>query len=253
MKVFVQGLWHCGCVVSACLASLKHEVIAYDDNKSLIKKLKKNILPIFEPKLKDLIKNSIKDKKLFFVNNLKNLNTANIVWFTYDTPVDENDRASTKNIIDKIKKTLQKLNSNKYIIISSQLPVGSTELLEKYAKREWATKGTIYKDWTKLTNEDRLIKWTKSHVVYKSPRYIENYKPELANLAPCDSLPTDRNISAIGSFITVDIREVYLANKSPTLCVDELSNFIFVEKEYSYTKSSVYYRCFIIFFILYLS
>ena len=134
MKIFFQGLWHCGCVVSACLASLKHEVIAYDDNKSLIKKLKKNILPIFEPKLKDLIKNSIKDKKLSFVNNLKNLNTANIVWFTYDTPVDENDRASTKNIIDKIKKTLQKLNSNKYIIISSQLPVGSTELLEKYAK-----------------------------------------------------------------------------------------------------------------------
>ena len=52
MKVFVQGLWHCGCVVSACLASLKHDVIAYDDNKALIKKLKKNILPIFEPKLK---------------------------------------------------------------------------------------------------------------------------------------------------------------------------------------------------------
>lgn len=102
--------------------------------------------------------------------------------------------------------------------------VDNISLLEKYAKREWATKGTIYKDWTKLTNEDRLIKWTKSHVVYKSPRYIENYKPELANLAPCDSLPTDRNISAIGSFITVDIREVYLANKSPTLCKDELSN-----------------------------
>ena len=33
MKIFVQGLWHCGCVVSACLASIKHNVIAYDDNK----------------------------------------------------------------------------------------------------------------------------------------------------------------------------------------------------------------------------
>ena len=52
MKIFVQGLWHCGCVISACLSSLKHKVIAYDDNKKIITKLKKNITPIFDPNLK---------------------------------------------------------------------------------------------------------------------------------------------------------------------------------------------------------
>ena len=36
MKIFVQGLWHCGCVISASLASLKHDVVAYDDNKKII-------------------------------------------------------------------------------------------------------------------------------------------------------------------------------------------------------------------------
>ena len=41
MKVFVQGLWHCGCVISACLASLKYEVIAYDDDKKIINKVTK--------------------------------------------------------------------------------------------------------------------------------------------------------------------------------------------------------------------
>ena len=96
MKIFVQGLWHCGCVVSACLASLKHNVIAYDDNKKIVNKLKKNTTPIFEPKLKDLIKTSTEDRKLSFVNNLKNLNTASIIWFTYDTPVNEYDQADTK-------------------------------------------------------------------------------------------------------------------------------------------------------------
>ena len=102
--------------------------------------------------------------------------------------------------------------------------VDNISLLEKYAKRQWATKGTDYKTWTKLSNEDRLIKWPKSHIIYKSPRYIERYNKKLADLASCESLPTDKNISAIGSFITVDIREVYLSNKSPTLCVNELSN-----------------------------
>ena len=133
MKIFVQGLWHCGCVVSSCLASLKHNVVAYDDNKKIINNLKKNITPIFEPKLKDLIEKSIKDRKLSFVNNLEKLNTSNIIWFTYDTPVNEYDQADTKYVLDRIKNTLKKLNSNKCVIISSQLPVGSIKLLENYS------------------------------------------------------------------------------------------------------------------------
>ena len=134
MKIFVQGLWHCGCVISTCLASLKNNVTAYDDNKNNINKLKKNIPPIFEPNLKDLIETSTKAGNLTFVHNLKKLNLANIVWFAYDTPVNEYDQANTKYVLDKIKKTLKKLKPNKLVIISSQLPVGSIKLLEIYSK-----------------------------------------------------------------------------------------------------------------------
>ena len=109
MKIFVQGLWHCGCVISTSLASLKNNVTAYDENKNNINKLKKNITPIFEPNLRDLIKTSTKAGNLTFVHNLKKLNSANIVWFTYDTPVNEYDQANTKYVLDKIKKTLKKL------------------------------------------------------------------------------------------------------------------------------------------------
>ena len=73
MKIFVQGLWHNGSVVSACLASLKHNVIAYDHDEKIINKLKKNITPIFEPNLKNLIKSSTKDGNLSFVKNLQGL------------------------------------------------------------------------------------------------------------------------------------------------------------------------------------
>ena len=134
MKIFVQGLWHCGCVISTCLASLKNNVTAYDDNKKNINKLKKNITPIFEPNLRELIKTSTKAGNLTFVHNLKKLNSAKIVWFTYDTPVNEYDQANTKYVLDKIKKTLKKLKPNKLVIISSQLPVGSIKLLEIYSK-----------------------------------------------------------------------------------------------------------------------
>jgi len=134
MKIFVQGLWHCGCVISASLASLKNNVIAYDDNKKIINELKKNNIPIFEPNLKELIAKSTNAGNLTFVNNLKKLNSANIIWFTYDTPVNEFDQADTQYVLDKIINTLKKLKSNKNVIISSQLPVGSIKFLEKYSK-----------------------------------------------------------------------------------------------------------------------
>ena len=135
MKVFVIGLWHTGCVISSCLASLNHNVIAYDSNKKLINKLKKKITPIYEPGLKDLIEKTLNKKKLSYTNSLDNLNNADIIWFTYDTPIDDYDQADTKQVLDKIKSTLKILNSKKYVIISSQLPVGSIKSLESFSEK----------------------------------------------------------------------------------------------------------------------
>ena len=109
MKVFVIGLWHTGCVISSCLASLNHNVIAYDSNKKLINKLKKKITPIYEPGLKDLIEKTLNKKKLSYTSSLDNLNNADIIWFTYDTPIDDYDQADTKQVLDKIKSTLKTL------------------------------------------------------------------------------------------------------------------------------------------------
>ena len=127
MKIFVQGMWHCGCVISACLSSIKHEVTAYDDDKKTINNLKKKITPIYEPGLLELIKSSLQDKSLTFTNNLNKINSSDIVWFAYDTPVNEKDQANEIIVLDKIKKSLKKLKSGKLIIISSQIPVGSTK------------------------------------------------------------------------------------------------------------------------------
>ena len=134
MKIFVQGLWHCGSVISASLAYLNHNVIAFDENKKTISNLKKNIPPLYEPKLKNLISEMSKKKKLIFTNKLKESNSAEIIWFTYDTPVNLFDKAEPEKVINSIKKTLEKTQDKKIVIISSQLPIGTTKLIENYAK-----------------------------------------------------------------------------------------------------------------------
>ena len=100
--------------------------------------------------------------------------------------------------------------------------VDDVSILEKYAKRQWATKGTSYQNWIKLSNQERTKGWPKEHLVYTSPRYIERYRPDLASLAPCENGPLDDDMQGITSFNTVDVKEIYLSNKNPQLCVEEL-------------------------------
>ena len=64
MKIFVQGLWHCGTVISASLAYLNHDVLAFDENKKTVNNLKRNKTPIYEPGLNLILKENIKKKKL---------------------------------------------------------------------------------------------------------------------------------------------------------------------------------------------
>src|SRR5262245_47690085 len=91
MKIAVTGLWHLGSVTAACLAAAGHEVLAYDPDSETITNLKQSQAPIFEPGLNELLTKA--KNKLHFSSNKQDIATAEIIWITFDTPVDENDIA----------------------------------------------------------------------------------------------------------------------------------------------------------------
>jgi UDPglucose 6-dehydrogenase len=55
---------------------------------------------------------------------------AEIVWIAYDTPVDEEDRADVESVVDRIIRLFPYLESDTLVLISSQLPVGTTRRIE---------------------------------------------------------------------------------------------------------------------------
>ena len=94
MKICVQGLWHLGLVTSACLASSGFEVIGIDPDSLLIKDLNNKKLPIFEPGLDELIFLGLDNGNLKFeLSSPSNLKGAELLWVTFDTPVDDDDKA----------------------------------------------------------------------------------------------------------------------------------------------------------------
>jgi len=129
MKVGVFGLWHLGMVTAACLAKGGHEVIACDTNQSTIDLFKNGELPVAEPGIKEIIAKNTKSDNLTFTSNPEKFKNCEIVWITFDTPVDDNDIADVNFVEEQIKSIFTYLSENTLVIISSQLPIGTTRKL----------------------------------------------------------------------------------------------------------------------------
>lgn len=140
MKVFVAGLRHLGCVTAACLAKGGHQVIAYDSDVDIIQALQSGNPPIFEPGLDDLLNLGRAADKLIYTSTIADVKNADVVWVTYDTPVDENDIASIDTVTNEIEKLFIFLANNALVIISSQIPVGTTRALLNKCKNSFPEK-----------------------------------------------------------------------------------------------------------------
>lgn len=132
MKVCVLGLWHLGSVTAACAASLGHDVVGYDPDAAVVDGLLAGKPPIGEPGLPELIDQQRNAGRLTFTATLTDaVAHADAVWVTFDTPVDDDDRADVDSVVSAVEQTYSLLPDNALILVSSQLPVGTTQLLRQ--------------------------------------------------------------------------------------------------------------------------
>ncbi len=135
MKVCVLGLWHLGTVTAACLASSGHQVVGLDFQLETIENLQKGLPLIYEPGLENLLSQGLTKGNLHFTTNISEaIKKSDIVWITYDTPVDEDDRADVEFVVRNITNVFPYLDKATAVLISSQLPVGTTRKLEELYK-----------------------------------------------------------------------------------------------------------------------
>jgi len=131
MNICVYGLWHLGSVTAACLADAGVKTIGVDVNVETVAGLSKGIPPLFEPGLEELTKTGLAAGKLSFTTDVAlAVVEADLVWVTFDTPVDEEDRTDIDFVKRRVEEMFPYLKDGTIVLISSQLPVGSTAELE---------------------------------------------------------------------------------------------------------------------------
>jgi len=122
-------------VTAACAAAAGHRVVAYDEDASVVEGLRNGVLPVDEPGLAELVQQGLAAETLVLTNSMEEaLEGADLVWIAYDTPVDEEDRADVAYVLERARALVAAAGPDAVILISSQLPVGTTRLLEEPAR-----------------------------------------------------------------------------------------------------------------------
>lgn len=130
MRICVFGLWHLGSVTAACLSE-HFQVIGCDYDGDEILRLANGQAPVDEPGLSDLIRKGMLAERLEFTSDIANAATnADIIWITFDTPVDSDDVADVEFVWRRATSLTPHLRDGQLVVISSQVPVGFTRRLE---------------------------------------------------------------------------------------------------------------------------
>ena len=131
MNICVLGLWHLGSVTAACCA--KHfQVVGLDFDAANVVKLNSGQAPLLEPGLNELIAAGLAAKRLSFTTDPKiACKNADVLWLTYDTPVNENDESDVGFVVGNLRSTLPSLPNDALVLVSAQLPVGTCAKLKK--------------------------------------------------------------------------------------------------------------------------
>ncbi|TSC88105.1 MAG: UDPglucose 6-dehydrogenase [Microgenomates group bacterium Gr01-1014_5] len=144
IKIGVLGLWHLGCVYSACLAKQGFEVCAFDLNKKVVDNLKNNTPPIFEPGLEDLIQKLNRKNLNFTSSACEAVLNRDYVFITLDTPVNDRDIVSLQSFNLLIKEVEKYIQPKTILVISSQVPIGTCRVIQKQLMRSGKDNHVLY-------------------------------------------------------------------------------------------------------------
>ena len=136
MNIAVIGSGYVGLVVGNCLADLGNEVVCVDIDENKINNLKKGILPIYEPGLKDVLDRNINEDRISFTTDIKSaIQSSDVIFIAVGTPPDKDHKADLKYVFSVAKDIEKYMDRYKVIVDKSTVPVGTAEKVKQIIKQ----------------------------------------------------------------------------------------------------------------------
>ena len=192
-KICIIGVGYVGLVSGAGLSEFGNEVTCIDLDEEKINQLNNGEIPIYEPRLKSLVKTNTNKKKLHFSNNIsKAIKDSKIIFISVGTPQKKNGEADLTYVRSVANSIADNLNNYKIICTKSTVPVGTGTEIEKIISSKNDTKLFDYVSNPEFLREgsagndfmipDRLVIGSRSTKAFNLMKNV--YRPLFINETP---------------------------------------------------------------------
>jgi len=126
-RICMIGTGYVGLVSGACLADFGHEVWCVDIDKQRIAGLRKNIMPIYEPGLDELVRKNTAAGRLSFTTSLaEGLAHGDAVFIAVQTPMSETGEADLSYVLQVASDIGRTMTRSHVVVTKSTVPVGTS-------------------------------------------------------------------------------------------------------------------------------
>ena len=194
MRIAMIGTGYVGLVSGACFSDFGHHVVCVDKDEGKIAALERNVMPIFEPGLEQLVARNVADGRLSFTTDLATgVAEADAIFIAVGTPSRRGDgHADLSHVFAATAEIAAALKKPAVVITKSTVPVGTGDEVERIIREtapdaqawvvsnpEFLREGAAIEDFKR---PDRIVVGTEDPHAAEVMREI--YRPLYLNKAP---------------------------------------------------------------------
>ena len=132
MNIAVVGSGYVGLVVGACLAETGNDVVCADVDVGKIDALQRNVIPIYEPGLEQLVERNQRQERLAFTTDVaRAIAGAEVVFIAVGTPPDEDGSADLRHVLDVARQIGRHMTREVVVVTKSTVPVGTADRVQQ--------------------------------------------------------------------------------------------------------------------------
>lgn len=142
VKICVIGSGYVGLVAGTCFAESGNDVICVDVDEEKIEGLKRGVIPIYEPGLKEMVLRNCEEGRLAFTTDLGYAVKESLVNFiAVGTPPGADGSADLQYVISVARSIGRHMEGFKIIVDKSTVPVGTADKVRLAVAEELALRG----------------------------------------------------------------------------------------------------------------
>ncbi len=137
MNIAVIGTGYVGLVAGSCFAESGNDVWCVDNDAEKIEKLKKGIIPIYEPGLPEIVERNVREERLTFTTDLDGaVKKSFVIFIAVGTPTTPSGAADLTAVLEVTAAIGRAMDRYKVIVVKSTVPVGTSEKIREVVKNE---------------------------------------------------------------------------------------------------------------------